>query len=99
DAWNHAEPVACTHRQEIRNVLFNEDFSDSGFEIGGGVRFGLDVDISDFLSVGAGYRFGVIPGIATYDLPNSPNNQPGSWSTDSADYQGYDFSARLRASF
>lgn len=83
----------------LSNVTFNEDFSDSGFEIGGGVRFGLDVDITDNFSLGGGYRFGVIPGIATYDLPNSPNNQPGSWSTDSADYRGYDFSARLRAAF
>lgn len=83
----------------LSNVTFNEDLSESGFEIGGGLRFGLDLEITDYLSVGGGYRFGVIPGIATYDLPTSPNNQPGSWSTDSADYQGYDFSARLRAVF
>ena len=83
----------------LSNVIFAEDFDDSGFEVGGGVRFGLNLDINDYLSVGGGYRFGVIPGVATYELPNSPNNQPGRWTTDSADYQGYDFSIGLRASF
>ena len=83
----------------LSNVVFNEDFSDSSFDIGGSLRFGFDVDITEYFSLGAGYRFGVLPGIPTYDLPTSPNNQPGSWSTDSADYQGYDFSARLRAAF
>lgn len=91
------DPTVCG--AGLSNVVFAEDFDDSGFEIGGGVRFGLDVNVNDFISLGGGYRFGVIPGVATYEIPNSPNNQPGRWSTDSADYQGFDFSARLRASF
>lgn len=83
----------------LANVMLFEDFDDSGIEIGGAVRFGLDLDLHDMLSVGAGYRYGIVPGIATFDQPVSPDGQPGSWSTDSANYQGFDLSLKLRAAF
>lgn len=91
------DPGVCG--PNLSNVTVNEDFDDSGFEVGGALRLGANLDITDFLSVGAGYRIGVIPGVPTYDQPVSPTEQPGEWSKGSADYDGFDLSLRLRAPF
>ena len=91
------DPLVCG--ADLANVAFQNDLDDNGFEVGGTVRIGVNVDFSQYLSLGTGYRYGRIPGVATYDIPNSPNNQPGSWSTGDGEYDGFDLSLQLRSTF
>ena len=90
-------PTVCG--AELANVDFLNDLDESSFEVGGTVRAGASLDFNKYLSLGAGYRYGRIPGIATYDLPNSPDNQPGNWSIGEGEYDGYDLSLQLRSTF
>lgn len=91
------DPTVCG--ADVANVVFLNDLDESGFEVGGTVRAGAALEFNKYLSLGAGYRYGRIPGIATFDLPNSPNNQPGDWSIGDGEYDGFDLSLQLRSTF
>lgn len=91
------DPLVCG--ADLGSVMFQNDLDESNFEIGGTLRAGANLEFNEYLSLGAGYRFGRIPGIATYDLPNSPDNQPGGWSVSEGEYDGFDLTFQLRSTF
>lgn len=81
------DPAVCG--ADLSNVAFSQSYDESGIEVGGSINVGASVELADYLTLSAGYQYGIIPGGAEYQLPVTPDDQPGGWQGSDYTYDGF----------